>query len=190
MKQEPSSCLTLGNLASHPLPPLLISTVREINEFPSTKCEGINIIHRHCPKLLHIHSLSWQGIGNYNNIYIDYKSPWVRQHKARERWTGAWHGCREGPANISNYKLPGLGGTWVQQGWLFLKATNPLSATTQTVPPPLSRYFSLFFPPTNFSVEFHTTLQRPGGCSFRDSIILSTVSGRSCLKEKEMSHTL
>lgn len=102
----------------------------------------------------------------------------------------AWHGCTEGPANMSSYKLPGLGDTWAQQGWMFLKATKPLSATTPTVLPPLSRYLTplVFFPPTNFSVEFCRILQLPGGCSFRGSIISLTVSCRSCLKGREVPH--
>lgn len=64
----------------------------------------------------------------------------------------AWHGCTEDPANMSSYKLPGLGGIWAQKGWMFLKATKPLSATTPTVLPPLSRYLSpLLLPPLQTS---------------------------------------
>lgn len=175
-------------LRSCSLPPQFISMVREINEFPPRKCEGIIFIHKYCPKFLHICNLSWQGIGNYNNIYIDYKSPWVRQHKAREMWTSMTQ-IHRGPCKHVKLQLPGLGGTWAQQGWMFLMATNPLSATTPTVLPSLSRHFpSLLFSPTNFSVECHRILQLPGGHSFRGSIILLTASCRSCLKGREVSH--
>lgn len=55
--------------------------------------------------------------------------------------------CHQGPAN----NAPGVGGTRALQG-LLLKATDPLSATTQTSTTPPSRSRSVF-PPVNTSSE-------------------------------------